>query len=69
MVRSTKNSAAPVLSAGLDGVAKNNMRTPTEASKIRGILGPTSMAQYGQLERASLAPFKQRQHNDRRQCL
>jgi hypothetical protein len=48
----------------LDSIESQRRCTPAEASKLRGTLGFTAMAQYGHVGRSYLSPFKQRQYTD-----
>jgi hypothetical protein len=46
------------------GFKANDSCTPGEASKYRGVGGFASTAEYGNLLKAAMGPFKQRQYSD-----
>eukprot|EP00971_Amphidinium_carterae_P207954 4126593-Amphidinium_carterae.1 len=43
---------------------KNNVLTPAQAAKLRGMLTFTSQAMAGRIGRAAMGPLKQRQYVD-----
>ena len=50
----TKQELIDKVRGQLNSIRKKRRCTPAEASKVRGTMGFTSMAQYGQLGRAYL---------------
>ena len=53
----------------MNNFEQNKRCTPAEASKFRGVAGFAAQAQYGQLGRAPLRPYKMRQYWDKPPCI